>query len=155
MAEHQPGRILSHIRFQAFGNVTEKKAPFAAMQIQRGTRCNLNFRKCAKIVVVTCNTKKLSIACNLYVCAEKVFGLWTVVNDRHMRASAIRICLRHRDGGMQDFQIAYAVGMPLRCASGQKIRTIDIVALMDTLPAQERFTAPVQGKTYSTGTMRC
>ena len=36
MAEHQAGRVGTHVGFQTFGNVAEKQAPFMAVQVKRG-----------------------------------------------------------------------------------------------------------------------
>ena len=70
-------------------------------------------------MLVICDTKQPRIACDGDIGTEKIFGFRTMVDDSYMDASAIRVCLRHHDGGMHDLQIANAVGMRLRGARGQ------------------------------------
>jgi hypothetical protein len=60
--------------------------------------------------------KKPCTARCLNVCPEKIFGLGTMVGDRYMGTGAIGVSLRHHYGRMNNFQIANAVGMRLRCA---------------------------------------
>ena len=64
--------------------------------------------------------KQPRVACDRDVGAEEIFGFRTMVDDRHMGAGTIGICLRHHDGGMQDLQIANAIRMRLCSARSKK-----------------------------------
>jgi hypothetical protein len=119
MPEHQAGRVSPHVGLKTLWNVAEKQAPFAAVQIKRGARRYRYFQWRADTRAMACHMKKPSAARNRNVRTKEIFDFRTMVYDRHVGARAVRIRLWHHDGGMNDFQMANAVGMRLCGARGE------------------------------------
>lgn len=119
-------------------NVTEKQTPFVTVQIERGTRRYGHGGWCADIMVMIGDMDKLGVLRDCNDGTEKIFGFMAVIDDCHMGASAVGICLRHHDGRMHNFEVADAVRMGLCRTHGKKLEANKIAILMRSSIAQER-----------------